>query len=478
MADVETVSEQTVYPPARTGWRAVTVLTVLYWFGTLDRQIAALLLPLLKTDLHLTDTQASLLVGLAFGLAFMVMSLPIGWLVDRVSRRLLLFCGVILWSVAAMASGLSRNFGQIFIARVLVGGSEATINPSAYSMLGDYFPPRKLTLPMSIFTLGGNLGSGVSFMLGGAVVGLVSAGGGIHLPVVGLLKGWQAAFVISGLPGVFLAFLIWTFPEAPRHQHPSSGDRATFNDLGRHYTRHPLFYIAMNLGVAMIMAFVVGLQSWNSAYLTRHFGWTLPRVGFWLGLTQVGSSLAGLWFHGWAVDRLFSRGRLDAHLAYFGTMCLLACPFGIAAYLVPSAAGMIALYSTAYFLIMAFASIGPSALQIATPSRLRGKASAVYMVVMSLIGTIMGPIVVALFTDRLFGNEALLGYSMALFAGLTTLIAALMCWVGRAPMHRAVMAQRIPLAEGLPPSPPLRSKTVHNDFSIQSGLFTGPRGKR
>jgi MFS family permease len=444
MADVDSPAEQAVYPPPGAAWRAVSVLTVLYWFGTLDRQIAALLLPLIKADLKLTDTEASLIVGLAFGLAFLAMSLPIGWLVDRISRRFLLFCGVLLWSVAAMGSGLSRSFGQIFTARVMVGGSEATINPTAYSMLGDFFPPRKLTLPMSIFTLGGNLGSGVSFILGGAIIGLVSSHGDITLPLVGMLRGWQAAFLLSGLPGLVLAFLIFVFPEPRRHAHPTAGSHADFGDLGRHYARHPSFYVAMNLGVAMIMAFVVGLQSWNSAYLSRHFGWALPRIGLWLGVTQVIASLTGLWFHGWVVDRLFSRGRLDAHLAYFGTMCVLAFPFAVAAYLVPSGEGAIILYSVAYFLIMAFASIGPAALQIATPSRLRGKASAVYMVVMSLVGTISGPIIVATFTDHLFGDETKLGSSMALFAGLTTAIAALMCWLGRAPMRRAVLAQRIP----------------------------------
>ncbi|WP_179045754.1 MFS transporter [Sphingobium lactosutens] len=430
------------YPSPRTSWRAVAVLTALYWFGTLDRQVAALLLPLIKADLQLTDSQVSLIPGLAFGLAFMVMSLPIGWLVDRVSRRAILFAGVLMWSLAAMGSGVSRTFGQLLGARAVVGGAEATINPSAYSLMSDFFPPAKLTLPMSIFTLGGNLGSGTSFMLGGAVIALVSSAGGVTLPVVGTLAGWQAAFVITGLPGLILAFLVWTFPEAPR-QKPATpvADNATFGELGQQFRRHPGFYLMHNLAFAMIMGFAVGLQSWNSAFLTRHYGMPLAQIGFWLGLTQVLSSLMGLWFHGWAVDRLFGRGRHDAHLIYFGAMCLLACPFGVAAYLVDNAVGTIICYNIAYFLVMAFASIGPAALQIATPGRLRGKATAVYMIVLSLLGTILGPIVIAAFTDGLFQDEAMLGHSMALFAGITTLLGALFCWFGRGPMRRAVAQQ-------------------------------------
>ncbi|HKY82392.1 MAG TPA: MFS transporter [Sphingobium sp.] len=441
MTDGRQALDEHSYPPAGTSWRAVAVLTTLYWFGTLDRQVAALLLPLIKADLNLTDSQVSLIPGLAFGLAFMLMSLPIGWLVDRVSRRLILFLGVIMWSLAAMASGLSRTFGQLFGARVVVGGSEATINPTAYSLLSDFFPPSKLTLPMSIFTLGGNLGSGTSFMLGGMVIALVSSAGGVTLPIVGTLAGWQAAFVVTGLPGLLLAFLIWTFPEVRRQKPATPTDPSTFGELGRQYRRFPSFYTLHHLGIAMIMAFAVGIQSWNSAYLSRHFGWQLSDIGFWLGLTQVLSSLMGLWFHGWAVDRIFSRGRQDAHLVYFGAMCALACPFGIAAYLMPNAVGMIICYNIAYFLVMAFASIGPAALQIATPPRLRGKATAVYMIVLSILGTIMGPIIVASFTDLLFQDESKLGLSMALFSGLTTVLAALCCWAGRAPMRRAVAAQ-------------------------------------
>ncbi len=435
-------SEDQAYPSASTSWRAVAVLTTLYWFGTLDRQVAALLLPLIKADLQLTDSQVSLIPGLAFGLAFMVMSLPIGWLVDRTSRRSILFVGVLTWSIAAMASGLSRTFGQLLGARAVVGGAEATINPTAYSLLSDFFPPTKLTLPMSIFTLGGNLGGGTSFMLGGAVIGLVAGMGGITLPFIGTLAGWQAAFVITGVPGLLLAFLVWAFPEAPRHKPVARvASSATFGDLGRQFRRHSGFYLTHHLAFAMIMSFAVGLQSWNSAYLSRHFDMPLAQIGFWLGLTQVLSSLIGLWFHGWAVDRIFSKGRHDAHLIYFGVMCVLACPFGVAAYMVDSAMGMIICYNIAYFLIMAFASIGPAALQIATPGRLRGKATAVYMIILSILGTILGPIIIATFTDRLFQDEAMLGHSMALFAACTTLLGAMFCWLGRTAMRRVVSEQ-------------------------------------
>ncbi|SFS10334.1 MFS transporter [Sphingomonas jatrophae] len=435
-------------PIADGAWRATAVLTLLYWFGTLDRQIAALLVPLIKADMKLTDLQISLIQGLAFGLFFMLLSPVMGWLVDRYSRRMILFGGIIGWSIAAVCSGLTRSFGGLFAARAGVGGCEASINPTAYAMLSELYPPNKLSLPLSLFVMGGNLGSGMSFLLGGAVIAWVTASPPIDLPLFGTLSGWQLAFVITGLPGLLLAPLVFTIPESQQHLARKATRQSTtgFGDLFRHYRRFPLFYAAHGLGFALIMAFVVGLQSWNATFLSRHHGWELSTIGYWIGIAQVGSALIGLAVHGWAVDRLFATGRRDAHLTYFAVMCALALPCGVAAYLVESGALMLVLYSVAYFCLMAFASIGPAALQIATPAQLRGKASAVYMVGVSIVGTILGPIIVATFTDKLFGDEAALGESMALFAGLTTGLAALLFTIGRPAMRRAIAAAMPPSA--------------------------------
>lgn len=432
--------------PAEGAWRAVAVLTLLYWFGTLDRQIAALLIPVIKADLVLTDLQISLIQGLAFGLFFMLMSPLMGWLVDRYSRRLILFWGVIGWSFAAVCSGLTRSFAGLFTARAGVGGCEASINPTAYAMLSELFPPTKLSLPMSIFVLGGNLGSGMSFILGGAVIAWVAASPPITLPWIGTLAGWQFAFVITGLPGFLLAFMLFLIPESRAHKarQASKVAASSFADLYRHYRQFPFFYFAHGLGFALIMSFVVGLQSWNATFLSRIHGWDISEIGYWMGLSQVGVALLGLAFHGWAVDKLFATGRRDAHLLYFTVMCALALPCGIAAYMVDSGTMMLVLYSIAYFLIMSFASIGPASLQIATPGHLRGKASSIYMVGVSIVGTVLGPIIVATFTDKLFGDEQMLGASMALFAGLTTGLAGLLFYFGRGAMRRAVDAQLRP----------------------------------
>lgn len=437
------VRHQSPDAPLSGAWRTVTILTLLYWFGTLDRQVAALLVPDIKKDLALSDFEVSLIQGLGFGLLYMLMSPVMGWLVDRISRRFILFGCTIGWSISAMFSGLARGFGGLFAARAGVGGFEAALNPTSYAMLGDLFPPKKLALPMSVYVLGGNLGSGMSFLVGGAVIAWIMASPDHVLPFVGQLSGWQMAFVVTGAPGLLLAPLIWLARD-PRTLRKEPAVATGFGDLWRHIVNHKAFYLLHHVGFGLIMALVVGLQSWNSAYLSRHFGWDLASIGYTLGASQLGSALLGLVFHGWAVDRLFARGRTDAHLAYFLTMALLAAPMLLIAYTASSAMVTIIFYNIGYFLVMAFASIGPAALQIATPSMLRGKASSVYMVFLTIIGTMLGPVFVALITDFVFADEASLGHSMAIFGAGCALLAAAAFHFGRAPMRRAVASALSP----------------------------------
>jgi len=422
-------------------WRTVALLTVVYMIGMLDRMIASLLAPMIKADLALTDIQVSLIQGLAFGLFLMLSSPIVGWLVDRYDRRAILFGGLLIWSIGAFSSGLAMTFAALFVARAIVGAFEAAINPTAYAMLAKLFPPKKLALPMSVFVTGGNLGTGLSFILGGAIISFAAASPDLSFPVIGQVSGWQLAFMLTAIPGFLIAPFIWSAPD-DRQRASKAIDATTFADLWRYIRRYPRFFFTHHLGFALVMAFIVGLQSWNAVFMTRHHGWPLATVGYWLGMMQMVSAFFGLSFHGWMVDRLFSKGREDAHLLYFAIMCLLALPCGVLAYMVSNGIVSIVLYNVAYFLLMSFAGIGPAALQIATPPDLRGKASAVYMVILSVLATILAPIVVASFTDLLFGDESRLGWSMSLFAALTSGIAAVLFLSGRKAMRQVVADMR------------------------------------
>lgn len=429
-----------VQPGPLSAWSTVAILTTLYGFGSLDRQMISLLVEPIKQDLGFSDMQIGLLQGAAFALFFVIVSLPVGWMIDRFSRRLIIFWGTIAWSLCAAASGLAQTFAQMFAARAGVGAGESTLQPSAFAILADIFPPAKLALPLSVFVIGANLGSGMSLIVGGAVIDWVSQGPRIVLPVVGHLAPWEIGFLITGLPSLALAFLIFLVPERKRvpaltHAAPANSG---FSELFDRYRGHARFYLCHHGAFAMCMALFMGLLAWNPAFMSRHYHWEPGQIGMWLGLTQIGTAIVALSFHGWFVDWLFRNGMQDAHLRYFILMCPAAAVLTAASYLVSDPWLMIALFNTGLFFVMGYPGIGAAALQITTPALMRGKASAIYLITLNLTGALTGPLIVATITDKIFRDETMIGYSMAIFAIAAMAIATGLFSLGRSAMPRAL----------------------------------------
>jgi MFS family permease len=221
----------------------VIVLAVLYFFAVLDRQLVALLAPQIKADLGLSDVQIGLLQGLAFAATFTLCGVPIGWAVDRFSRRLVIFAGIVVWSLASAASGLAGSFSTLFVARAGVGAGEAALNPSAYSILAQTYDAGRLTLALSLFSIGGNLGSAMSYILGGAFANWLVHRPPLDFPFLGPLAGWRAAFMLAGLPGVAVGLLVFIIREPRRtDDQPTAGRTPQFHDLFRRYARFPAIH--------------------------------------------------------------------------------------------------------------------------------------------------------------------------------------------------------------------------------------------
>ncbi len=181
------------------------VLVVVYVFNFLDRQIPSILAERIKADLGVSDAQLGYLYGTAFAIFYALFGIPLGRLADVWDRRRLIAFGLGFWSVMTALSGLARNFGQLALARVGVGVGEASATPAAYSLLSDYFPRERRATVLAIYSSGIYLGSGLGLFLGGLVVDRWDAAFSAGATPFGL-KGWQAAFLVVGLPGVLLAF--------------------------------------------------------------------------------------------------------------------------------------------------------------------------------------------------------------------------------------------------------------------------------
>ncbi|WP_202842567.1 MFS transporter [Luteimonas saliphila] len=426
------------YPPPLTGWLTVAVLFLLYILSLTDRYIIALMVEPIKASLGLSDLQMSLLQGPAFALLFCLCAIPAGIALDRFSRRGVLFVSVMVWSLAAAACGLAKNFTALFAARAVVGAGESGFGTGAYSIIGDSFPPQRVGMAMSIFVMGGVMGAGIVFLLGGPLVAAVMRAGDLHLPLLGVLEPWQQVFLITGLPGVAMAFMVFWFREPGRRARPAAASIG-YGEALRFLARRRGLFASIFLGFGAAYAVTIGFQLWAPSYFMRVHGWEPARTGVALGLIQIGAACS-LPLHGWVVDRLFRRGRRDAHLHWCMLTVLLAAPCAIAGFLSGSAWLACAGFAAYMTLIMSTASMGPAVVQVVTPQALRGRVSAVYVLTTGLVGMALGPTLVGWITDRLLADEMRVGDSLVLTVFIVLLPAVLLFAFGRSRMRRALEA--------------------------------------
>lgn len=194
------------------------VLTLVYVFNFLDRQILSILITDIKADLGVSDAEMGFLYGTAFAVFYALFGIPIGRLADMWLRSRLMTLGLVLWSGMTAASGFASNFTQLALARFGVGIGETTATPSAFSMLGDYFPKARRGTVLAIYSSGIYIGGGAALFGGALVVEWWNTTYPIRADAPFNMAGWQAAFLAAGIPGLLLALLMFTVKEPIRGQ--------------------------------------------------------------------------------------------------------------------------------------------------------------------------------------------------------------------------------------------------------------------
>lgn len=415
----------TRWPSPRVAWAAVALLALANILSYLDRIIINLLVQPIQRDLQINDTQFGALQGLAFGLFYTLMALPLGRLVDSRPRRWIIAAGVFFFSLFSLLSGLARTYWQLFLARVGVGAGEAGVVPAAYSLIADLFPPERLGRAMSTFTMTAFVGIGLAYVAGGAAVAWVGAADWSGAPFLADLEGWHRVFILVALPGLMLTPILLLLPEPPRTGRTREG-QVPLREAWRHVAarRATLFPLFASFALVTLASYASAV--WTPAFFIRTFDWTPAQIGLWVGLGYLLLGPLGVLAAGRWCDRLTARGVADAPLRVAAFGGLMGGLLSVVSPLMPTAElALAALLVSVPFSTMPFPMAG-TAIALVTPNELRGQVSALYMLVINAVGLGLGPVVVGAFSDLIFTGGDGVRYSLALVNILT---APLAWWV-------------------------------------------------
>jgi MFS family permease len=419
-------------------WRTLAVLVAMYLLSLLDRQLLSLLIQPIKADLHLDDTQIGAVQGIAFVLFYSVMGLLLAWAVDRYSRQVMVFVGVIVWSLSTVACGLARSFGDLFGARLIVGFGEAVVGPASSSLIGGLFPRARLSLAMGIYYSASGAGSLIAFWFGGWLTEQFTARGGLGLPFVGHLRPWQAVFVLAGLAGLVFAPAAFAMASPKKTSPGLDGVPAPVPEtLVSFARRRGALWACHALAFGILNMCCYAQISWTPAYLTRVFHAPLSTVGLVMGLSFGVCCAIGQLFWGAVIDRMIRRGVADAHYRLYSLMIPLAVPFAIAAYTVPNFYLSAALICLLWFIML---PQGPlqAAMLMCTPAHLRGRVSAAAGLASGILAIGLTPFLIGVMNDHVFHDETKVGWSIAVFMTVFGLLGSAILFLARPLLRKAV----------------------------------------
>lgn len=414
----------------------VVLCMVAYIFSYVDRQILALLVGPVKADLNLSDTQFSLLHGLAFSLMYALMGIPIARLSDRHSRPLIIAVGISVWSLATAACGISKNFWQLFVARMTVGVGEAALSPAAYSMFADLFPVSKLGRVVGIYSTGAFIGAGLAFIIGGMVIGMVEGMGAPTLPLVGTVRPWQMVFFVVGIPGLLLAVLMVVTVKEPHRKdvlvHTTvEVDQTSLRATMGFVFKHKMTFLCHFLGFSFYAMALFAYLSWLPAFYARNYALDATQIGYFLGAVVLLANTSGVYMGGYLSDYLHRKGHSDAPMYAGAIGAIFTALLGAWFALVDNVWLSLALIVPAMFFLSFPMPTSTAAMQILAPNQMRAQVAAIFLFVSNLIGLGGGATLVALLTDRVFRDENHVGYSVAIVVAVAGLLAAVLLHFGR-----------------------------------------------
>jgi len=325
---------------------------------------------------------------------------------------------------------------------------EAALAPAAYSMISDLFPPERRGMALGIFSSGTSVGAGLALIIGGWVIEAITAAGPRELPFFGVLEPWRLVFIYVGLPGLLVAVLIKLVPEPKRRLTKADATKGAANvsiplrEVFAHYKRHASTISLHHAGQSFAAMGSYGIMAWVPVMLIRNQGWAIGEVGTAVGASILFAGTFGVILGGWLGDKLESSGRPAGRLEVAFISMVIGAIGALMYPLQDSTVGIVGWFMVT--ILGGFMVIGCSAAALLEimPNRMRGQATAIYFLVISLAGIGSGPTIVAMFTDYVFKDPLAVRWSLAIAPTIAYVLSAILFWLSRKPYVRSVQAMR------------------------------------
>jgi MFS family permease len=366
------------------------MLCGIYTISIMDRQLAAVLVEPIRKEFGVLDWHMGLLTGAAFALFYTTLGVPLARLADRNNRVNIMAVSLLAWSLFTGLTGLAKTFLHMVIARIGVAVGEAGCNPAAYSLIGDYFDARRRATALSIFQMGGYIGSFLGLILGSWI--------GQHY-------GWRNAFLIVGLPGIAIAALLkLTLRELPRGY--SDPTRAVVEPPPPMQVMRTLWakssFRHLSFAAALHNFAVYGVGNWYAAFLMRSHGMTLLQAGTALAFVTVIGGALGTALGGILSDRFATRRQDSRYYLWVPALSLLiGFPITQSVFIVQDTQLVIALLVPVVLCSAAYLAPSITATYTLVGIRERALASAMLLFILNLIGLGLGPLLAGIASDVL-----------------------------------------------------------------------------
>jgi MFS family permease len=418
----------------------LVIMTLVYVVNYLDRQILGILVPGIKAEFGLNNTEIGVLTGPAFAVIYATLGMPLAMLADRANRRNIIALALTVFSLMTVLSGRAANFIQLAFTRFGTGIGEAGTGPSINSLLADLYPPEKRASALAFYSAGLNIGLLVAFFSGGWMME--------HY-------GWRNAFLLAGIPGLFLAIVVFlTVREPQRGQVEKLKDsKATPNLIAvAKYLWSQRSFRWMAIGTSFSSFGGYAGIAFVPLFLRTSHHMTPTLIGLFLATTTGIFGAIGTYMSGFFADKYGARDvRANLYVPIIATF--VSVTFAPIYFLTPAEGNAFILHflpatvslggiftvgaGTAVVMIAAIfpslmgaSYVGPAyaLTQGLVPLRMRAQSIAILLFVLNMVGLSLGPLITGIIADLLkptFGEDAL---RYALLTGIATALTGAYCY--------------------------------------------------